>query len=138
MATDYHNDDLETLKQAPVAKFDEICATIAFAYGEDPDPNNLYDVRKVDQIIKAAEKMLKRTTVRGNWDVETKTKLQRLVTEHNELSKRISRQIKATREELTKRGVLVNSGKRHPRNGEIMWTLNPNITEEQRQALVDL
>jgi hypothetical protein len=32
--------------------------------------------------------------VRGNWDVETKKKLQRLVAEHHELSKRISCQIK--------------------------------------------
>jgi hypothetical protein len=136
MAADYHNDDLETLKQTRTAKFDEICSTIAFAYGAAPDPNSISDVRKVDQIIKAAEKLLKRTTVRGNWDVETKKKLQRLVAEHHELSKRISCQIKAAREELTKRGVLVDSGKRQ--NGEIMWTLNPNITEEQRQALVDL
>jgi uncharacterized protein YdcH (DUF465 family) len=101
MAIDYYNDDLETLKQTRVAKFDKICSTIASAYGEDPDPDNLYDVRKLDQIIKAAEKLLKRTTVRGNWDLETKTKLQRLVAEHNELSKRISRQIKVAREELT-------------------------------------
>src|SRR5262245_38195824 len=102
MATDYYNDDLETLRQTREDKFDEICSAIAFAYGEDPDPNSISDVRKVDQIIKAAEKLLKRTTVRGNWDVETKTKLQRLVAEHHELSKRISRRIKDVCEELTK------------------------------------
>jgi hypothetical protein len=124
---DYHNDDLETLKQTRTAKFDEICATIASAYGEDPDPDNLFDVRKVDQIIKAAEKSIKRRTVRGNWDLETKTKLQRLVAEHNELSKRISRCIKIAREDLTKRGMLVDSGKRDPQRGEIMWTFNPTI-----------
>jgi hypothetical protein len=91
--------------------------------------------------------------------------LQRLVAEHNELSKRISRQIKATREELTKRGVLVDSGKRanseimwtfsptireelikrgawvdsgkrDPQTGEIIWTPNPNLTEEQQEALI--
>jgi hypothetical protein len=72
----------ETLKQTRTAKFDEICSTIAFAYGAAPDPNSISDVRKVDKIINAAEKSLKRTTVRGNWDVETKTKLQRLVAEH--------------------------------------------------------
>ena len=133
------NDDIETLRHTREDKFDEICSTIAFAYGAAPDPKNIYDVRKVDQIIKAAEKMLKRTTVRGNWDRETKTKLQRLVTEHNELSKRISREIKVAREELTKRGVLVDSGKRDPQRGEIMWTFNPTIREElvKRGAWVD-
>jgi hypothetical protein len=67
--------------------------------------------------------------VLGNWDVVTKTKLQRLVAEHHQISKHISR--------LVQRGVLVDSGKRHPQNGEIMWTLNPNLTEEQRQASVE-
>ena len=33
--------------------------------------------------------------------------------------------------------MLVDSGKHHPQNGEIIWTLNPNLTEEQRQALVE-
>jgi hypothetical protein len=131
------NDELEALKQTRDAKFDEICSLLAFAYGEDPDPDNLSDARKINQIIEEAEKLLKRPTVLGNWDVVTKTKLQRLVAEHHEISKHISRRIRAASEELVKRGVLVDSGKRHPRNGEIIWTLNPNLTEKQRQALVE-
>jgi hypothetical protein len=75
--------------------------------------------------------------VLGNWDVVTKTKLQRLVAEHHQISKHISRRIRTAYEALVERGVLVDSGKRHPQNGEIMWTLNPNLTEERRQALVE-
>src|SRR5262249_27730708 len=59
------------------------------------------------------------------------------VAEHHEISKHMSRRIRAAREELTKRGVLVDSGKRA--NGEIMWTLSPTVREEliKRGALVD-
>ena len=78
------NDDIDALRHIREDKFDEICSTIAFAYEAAPDPNSISDVRKVDRIIKAAEKWLKRRTVRGDWDLETKTKLQRLVTEHTE------------------------------------------------------
>jgi hypothetical protein len=103
------NDDLEALKQTRDAKFDEICSLLAFAYGQDPDPDNLSDVRKVNQIIEAAEQLLKRTTVRGNWDAGTKTKLQRLVAEHHQISKHISRRIRTAHEALVERGVLVDS-----------------------------
>jgi hypothetical protein len=115
---DLANDDLDTLKQTREAKFDEIYSTIAFAYGGHPDPNNISDVRKVNRIVKEAEKLLKRTTVHGNWDAETKIKLERLVAEHHEIGEQISRHIRAAREELTKRGVLVDSGKRN--RGEIV------------------
>ena len=33
------NDDLEALKQTRDAKLYEICSLLAFAYGEDPDPD---------------------------------------------------------------------------------------------------
>ena len=62
------NDDIETLRHTREDKFDEICSTIAFAYGAGPDPNKISDVRIVDRIVKAAEKLLKHTTVRSNWD----------------------------------------------------------------------
>src|SRR5262249_49784194 len=70
--------EIDALRHIREDKFDEMCSTIAFAYGAVPDPKKISDVRKVDQIIKAAEKSIKRRTVRGNWDLETKTKLQRL------------------------------------------------------------
>jgi hypothetical protein len=94
------NDDLEALKQTRDAKFDEICSLLAFAYGEDPDPDNLSDARKINQIVEEAEQLLKRTTVLGNWGVVTKTKLQRLVAEHHETSKHISRRIRTAHQAL--------------------------------------
>jgi hypothetical protein len=41
------------------------------------------------------------------------------------------------RDELVKRGAWVDSGKRDPQTVEIIWTPNPNLTEEQQQALVE-
>ena len=139
MATDYHNADLDALMQARGDKFDEICSLLAAASGEDPDPNNQHDARKINQIIEEAEQLLKCTTVRGNWGAETTTKLQRLVDEHNEINKHIPRCAIAACEELTKRGVLVDSGKRDPERGEIMWTPAPDVRAElvKRGAWVD-
>ena len=51
------------------------------------------------------------------------------------------KRIRAAREELTKRGVLVDSGKkrRNPKTGkwEIVWILNPQLSEKQQRALVE-
>jgi hypothetical protein len=47
------------------------------------------------------------------------------------------KRVRAAREELVKRGLLVDSGKRCPRTGEVLWMLNPELTEEQRNALVE-
>jgi hypothetical protein len=51
------------------------------------------------------------------------------------------KRIRAAREELTKRGVLVDSGKKllNPKTGkwEIVWILNPQLSEEQQTALVE-
>ena len=51
------------------------------------------------------------------------------------------KRIRAAREELVKRGVLVDSGqrRRNPKTGkwEIAWMLNPELSEEQRRALVE-
>jgi hypothetical protein len=49
--------------------------------------------------------------------------------------------IRAARRELVKRGVLVDSGERrlNPKTGkrEVVWMLNPELTEEQQRALVE-
>jgi len=51
------------------------------------------------------------------------------------------KRIRAARRELTKRGVLVDSGKkrRNPRTGkmEVVWMLNPQLSDEQTLALVE-
>jgi hypothetical protein len=51
------------------------------------------------------------------------------------------KRIRAAREELVKRGVLVDSDKRvlNPKTGkwEIAWMLNPELSEEQQKALVE-
>jgi hypothetical protein len=51
------------------------------------------------------------------------------------------KRIRAAREELTRRGVLVDSGKKrlNPKTGkwEIVWMLNPELSEEQINALVE-
>jgi hypothetical protein len=51
------------------------------------------------------------------------------------------KRIRAAREELVKRGVLVDSGKKilNPKTGkrEIAWMLNPKLTKEQQEALVE-
>jgi hypothetical protein len=51
------------------------------------------------------------------------------------------KRIRAAREELTKRGVLVDSGerRRNPKTGkwEIVWKLNPALSEELQNALVE-
>jgi hypothetical protein len=47
------------------------------------------------------------------------------------------KRIRAAREELVKRGVLVDSGKRCSQTGEVLWMLNPELTEEQQRALVE-
>jgi hypothetical protein len=38
---------------------------------------------------------------------------------------------------LVKRGVLVDSGKRCPHTGQVIWVLNPELTEEEQRALVE-
>jgi hypothetical protein len=52
------------------------------------------------------------------------------------------KRIKAAREELVRRGVLVDSGERrlNPRTGEweIAWMLNPALSEEEREALAEM
>jgi hypothetical protein len=48
-----------------------------------------------------------------------------------------SKRIRAAREELVKRGVLVDSGKRCPQTGQVIWMLNPELSEEQQRALVE-
>ena len=58
------------------------------------------------------------------------------------MSKRMSlKRIRAAREALVRRGVLVDSGERHlnPKTGEweIAWKLNPDLSEEQMDALVE-
>ena len=49
--------------------------------------------------------------------------------------------IRAAREELTKRGVLVDSGerRRNPATGEmqVVWVVNPELTEDELNALVE-
>ena len=51
------------------------------------------------------------------------------------------KRIKAARRELTKQGMLVDSGKkrRNPRTGklEVVWILNPQLSDEQVRALVE-
>jgi hypothetical protein len=51
------------------------------------------------------------------------------------------KRIRAARKELVKRGVLVDSGERRrcPQTGElqVVWKLNPELTEEQMDALVE-
>jgi hypothetical protein len=47
------------------------------------------------------------------------------------------KRIRAAREELVKRGVLVDSGNRCPQTGQVVWILNPELTEEQQKALVE-
>lgn len=51
------------------------------------------------------------------------------------------KRIRAAREELVRRGVLVDSGSKalNPKTGkwEIQWMLNPELTEEQQKALVE-
>ena len=51
------------------------------------------------------------------------------------------KRIRAARAELTKRGVLVDSGRKrlNPKTGkwEIVWMLNPNLTREQQEALAE-
>jgi hypothetical protein len=47
------------------------------------------------------------------------------------------KRISAAREELVKRGVLVDSGNRCPQTGQVVWILNPELTEEQQKALVE-
>jgi hypothetical protein len=51
------------------------------------------------------------------------------------------KRIRAAREELVKRGVLIDSGEKrmNPRTKkwETAWMLNPNLTEEQQNALVE-
>lgn len=48
-----------------------------------------------------------------------------------------AKRIRAAREELVKRGVLVDSGKRCPHTGQVIWVLNPELTEEEQRALVE-
>lgn len=48
-----------------------------------------------------------------------------------------AKRIRAAREELVKRGVLVDSGKRCPHAGQVIWVLNPELTEEEQRALVE-
>jgi hypothetical protein len=48
-----------------------------------------------------------------------------------------SKRIRAAREELVKRCVLVDSGKRCPQTGQVIWMLNPELSEEQQRALVE-
>jgi hypothetical protein len=51
------------------------------------------------------------------------------------------KRIRAAREELVNRGVLIDSGRKiiNPKTGkwEIAWMLNPNLTREQQEALVE-
>jgi hypothetical protein len=51
------------------------------------------------------------------------------------------KRIRAAREELVRRGVLVDSGQRalNPRTGEweICWKLNPALSHEEQEALVN-
>jgi hypothetical protein len=51
------------------------------------------------------------------------------------------KRIREAREELVRRGVLVDSGQRarNPRTGElqIQWMLNPALSKEEMDALVD-
>ena len=50
------------------------------------------------------------------------------------------KRIRAAREELVRRGVLVDSGRaRNPRTGEleIQWKLNPALSEEELKALTE-
>ena len=51
------------------------------------------------------------------------------------------KRIRAAREELVRRGVLVDSGQRarNPRTGEleIQWKLNPALSEEESKALTE-
>jgi hypothetical protein len=51
------------------------------------------------------------------------------------------KRIRAAREELVKRGVLVDSGEKrlNPKTGkwEIAWMPNPELSEEQQRALVE-
>ena len=51
------------------------------------------------------------------------------------------KRIRAAREELVRRGVLVDSGQKalNPKTGEleICWKLNPALSEEELKALVE-
>jgi hypothetical protein len=81
---------LANLYRAHAAKFDEICASLAVAYGENTNPANLSDAHS-DEIVEEAKRLIE------NWDMatvdnqnlEAKTKLQHLLAEHHELGERI-------------------------------------------------
>jgi hypothetical protein len=47
------------------------------------------------------------------------------------------KRIRAARRELVKRGELVDSGQRHLQHGQVIWILNKELSEEQRQSLFD-
>jgi hypothetical protein len=48
------------------------------------------------------------------------------------------KRIRAALKKLAERGVIVDSGERCPQTGEVCWMVNPELTEEQRQALLDM
>jgi hypothetical protein len=61
---------------------------------------------------------------------------QRQARERQEMMAGMSRKsIMATRRELVKRGVVVDSGQRHIQECGVLWVLNEELSEEQRQAL---
>ena len=47
----------------------------------------------------------------------------------------LNKRIRAAREELVKLGVLVDSGRRL--NGQVVWILNPKLTEAEQKALIE-
>ena len=136
-------ESIEALGQAYEAKFDEICDLLASQHGISTDPAELFDVQQVAQIIEEAEKLVE------DWDkaktddpsLKPKTELQHLLDEYYEIGASKKRRIRAAREDLTKRGVIIDSGEKrmNPRTGgwETVWKLNPNLTEEQQIALTE-
>jgi hypothetical protein len=82
---------LAALYCAHELKFAEICAALAIAHGADPE--NIFGTLAVDQIIEEAEELVEnwRFAARGSRDLETKTKLQRLLAEHHKIGLRIDR-----------------------------------------------
>jgi hypothetical protein len=91
MTTD---DELRATRQAHTKKFDELCAALASMYGDDTDPAKLSDKRRAE-IADEAEELTENWDMASldnwdlNWDLEGKTKLQRLLAEHHEIGEHI-------------------------------------------------
>jgi hypothetical protein len=135
------DESIETLRQAATAKFDKICDFLADLHGLSSNPENLSN-KQNDQIVGEAEELIEKSDPLGQHTIKgLPDELERLLAEYHDINGRRWALFKAAREHLTERGVLIDSSekKMNPRTGEweIVWKLNPNLTEEQQQALAE-